>query len=345
MKKATFILSVLMLIIISVSYAQVAKSGYKVSNRIHLDGDGGWDYLTMDEATSRLYISHGTIVQVLDVNEKKVAGTIPDTKGVHGITLARDINKGFISNGKDTSVTVFDLKTLQVITKVKVTGNNPDAILYDPFSHRVFTFNGRSSNSTVIDANSNKVTGTIVLPGKPEFSVTDGNGKIYVNIEDKSQLCRINPMTLAIEKTWSVAPGEEPSGLAIDIKNHRLFAVCGNKLMIVLDADNGKVVSKLDIGDGVDGVSFDPVLKRVYSSNGEGTMTIVQEENKDTFKVLENFQTQKGARTITINPQTHKLYLPAAEFEAAPAATAENPRHRPAVKPNTFTILEIEPME
>ncbi|MEI7660880.1 MAG: YncE family protein [Bacteroidota bacterium] len=344
MRKSALIISILTLLSISVSYSQIIKTGYKITNRIHLDGDGGWDYLTMDDATARLYISHGTIVQVLDVNEKKVAGTIPDAKGVHGIALAGDINKGFISNGKDTSVTVFDLKTLQVIIKVKVTGNNPDAVLYDPFSHRVFTFNGRSSNSTVIDAHSNKVIGTIALPGTPEFSVADGTGKIYVNLEDKSQVCMINPITLAVEKTWSVAPGEEPSGLAIDVENHRLFAVCGNKMMIVLDADNGKVVSKLDIGDRVDGVSFDPALKRIYSSNGDGTMTVVQEENKDTFKVLENFPTQKGAKTITINPKTHRLYLSTAEFEAAPAATTQNPRPRPSVKPNTFTILEIEPM-
>jgi DNA-binding beta-propeller fold protein YncE len=283
------------------------------------------------------------IVQVLDVNNKKVAGTIPDTKGVHGITLARDLNKGFISNGRDTSVTVFNLKSLQVITKVKVTGNNPDAILYDPFSHKVFTFNGRSSNSTVIDAASNKVTGTIDLPGKPEFSVTDGKGKIYVNIEDKSQVCMINPVTLKVEKTWAVAPGEEPSGLAIDTRNHRLFAVCGNKLMIVLDADDGKVIAKLDIGDRVDGVAFDPGLQRAYSSNGEGTMTVVQEVDKDTFKVLENFPTLKGARTITLNPQTHRIYMPFAEFGEAPAATPENPRPRPAIKPGTFTILEVEP--
>lgn len=344
MKKSTLVLTLLLVISISNAFAQIAKSGYRIVNKIHLDGDGGYDYLTIDDVTSRLYISHGTIVQVLDVNEKKVVGTIPDTKGVHGIALAKDLNKGFISNGRDTSVTVFDLKTLQVITKVKVTGNNPDAILYDPFSHKVFTFNGRSSNSTVIDPNSNKVIGTIDLPGKPEFSVTDGKGKVYANLEDKSQVCLINPIILKVEKTWSVSPGEEPSGLAIDSKEHRLFVVCGNKLMIVLDADNGNVVSKLDIGDRVDGVSYDPALKRIYSSNGEGTMTVVQEENKDSFKVVENFPTQKGARTITLNPKTHRIYLPVAEFETTPSATKENPRPRPPVKANTFTILEIEPM-
>ena len=184
MKKTPLVFILLMLINVSTAFTQVAKSGYRISNRIHLEGEGGWDYMSMDDATSRLYISHSTIVQVLDVNGKKVVGTIPDTKGVHGIALARDLNKGFISNGKDTSVTVFDLKTIQVITKIKVTGNNPDAILYDSFTHRVFTFNGKSSNSTVIDANTNKVIGTIDLGGKPEFSVCDGRGKVFVNFEE-----------------------------------------------------------------------------------------------------------------------------------------------------------------
>ena len=344
MKKIAFILNFVLLMGISTAFAQLAKSGYRIADRIHLDGDGGYDYLTMDASTSRLYISHGTIVQVLDVKEKKVIGTIPDTKGVHGIALATDLNKGFISNGRDTSVTVFDMKTIQVITKVKVTGNNPDAILYDPFSHKVFTFNGRSSNSTVIDANSNKVIGTIELPGKPEFSVTDGKGKIFVNLEDKSQICMINPTTQKVEATWPIAPGEEPSGFAIDVKDHRLFSVCGNKMMIILNADNGNVVARLEIGERVDGVAYDPGLKRAYSSNGEGTMTVVQKTDKDTFRVLENFPTQKGARTITLSTETHRIYMPFAEFEAAPAATKDNPRPRPSVKANTFTILEVEPM-
>ena len=333
-----------MLFAISSAFAQPKIPGYKISDKIHLDGDGGWDYLTMDDSTSRLFISHGMIVQVLDVKENKVVGVIPDTKGVHGIALARELNKGFISNGRDTSVTVFDLKTLRVITKIKVTGNNPDAILYDPYSHKVFTFNGRSSNSTAIDANSDKVIGTIELPGKPEFSVSDGKGKIYVNIEDKSQLCMINPLTLKVEQTWSVSPGEEPSGLALDIENHRLFSVCGNKLMIVLDADNGKVITKIDIGEGVDGVAFDPGLKRIYSSNGEGNLTVVQQEDKNTYKVMETLPTQRGARTITLSPKTHHIYLPVAEYGEAPAATTENPHPRPPAKENTFTILEIEPL-
>jgi DNA-binding beta-propeller fold protein YncE len=344
MKKLASILVLVILFITGTSFAQGSHSAYKIADKIHLDGDGGWDYLVVDDSTSRLFVSHGTIVQVIDVNEKKVIGTIPDTKGVHGIALARDLKKGYISNGKDTSVTVFDLKTLQLISKLKVTGNNPDAILYDAFSHKVFTYNGRSSNATVIDANTDKVIGTIALPGKPEFSVTDGKGKIFVNIEDKSQVCQINPVTLNVEKTWSVSPGEEPSGLALDIMDQRLFVVCGNKLMIVLDADNGNIVAKLEIGDGVDGVAYDPVLKRIYSSNGDGTLTVVQEENKDTFRVLENFPTQKGARTISLSHKTHRIYLPVAEYEEAPPATKDNPHPRPTAKPGTFRILVVEPL-
>ena len=338
MKKANFALSLLMLCCVSFSSAQ---SNYRIVNKIHIDGNGGWDYITMDEATSRIYVSHGNEMNVVDITTSKVIGTIPDTKGVHGIALAKDLDKGFISNGRDTSVTITDLKTLKFIEKVKVTGNNPDAILYDPISHKVFTFNGRSSNSTVIDAKTNKVIGTIKLIGKPEFPVNGLAGKIYVNIEDKNSISVINVNTLKVEQTWSIAPGESPSGLAIDIKNKRLFSVCENKLMVVVDYITGKVITTVKIGEGVDGVSFDPGLNRVYSSNGEGTMTVVQEKDANTFTVLENVATQKGARTITVNTKTHKLYLPTAGYGEAPAATAQNPHPRAAVKPGTFEVIEI----
>lgn len=341
MKKFCFALSCLILAGFSFSFSQVVPSKYTISNKIHLEGEGGWDYLSVDDLASRLYISHGTIVQVVDLTTNKLVGTIPDTKGVHGIAIAADLGKGFISDGRDSAVTIFNLKTLEVTGKVKVTGANPDAILYDPFSKKVFTYNGRSSNATVLDAQTGRVIGTIALPGKPEFSATDKNGKVFVNIEDKSLICVIDPMTLKVLSTWPIAPGEEPSGLAFDAKNHRLFSACGNKLMMVVDSDNGKVVAKLDIGDGVDGAAFDPDLQRAYSSNGQGTMTVVQEENKNSFKVLENVITARGARTITVNPKTHKIYLPCAEYEPAPAATAENPRPRPTAKPGSFMILEI----
>ena len=296
---------------------------------------------TSMEQQSVLVTSHYNKQDVIDVTTNKLVGTIPDTKGVHGITLAKDLNKGFISNGRDTSVTIIDLKTLKIIAKVKVTGNNPDAILFDPYSQKVFTFNGRSSNSTVIDAKTNKVIGTIKLSGKPEFPVSDLKGKIFVNIEDKNSISVINVNTLKVEHTWPVAPGESPSGLAIDLANHRLFSVCENKMMVVVDYLTGKVVTTLKIGGGVDGVSFDPGLKRVYSSNGEGTMTVVLEKDANTFNVLENVPTQKGARTITVNTKTHKLYLPTAEYNEAPAPTTENPHPRASVKPGTFIVLEV----
>jgi len=338
MKKITCIFGLMILLCANFSFAQ---TNYRILNKIHVEGEGGWDYITIDESASRLYVSHGNAVNVLDLTTNKLIGTIPDTKGVHGITLAKDLDKGFISNGRDTSVTIIDLKTLQFIAKVKVTGNNPDGILYDPYSQRVFTFNGRSSNSTVIDAKTNKVIGTIKLSGKPEFPVTDLTGKIFVNIEDKNSISAINVNTLKVEQTWSVAPGESPSGMAIDLRNHRLFSVCENKLMVVSDYQTGKIVTTLKIGGGVDGVSFDTELKRIYSSNGEGTMTVVQEKDANTFTVLENFPTQKGARTITLNSNTHKIYLPTAEYNEAPAPTAQNPRPRASVKPGTFTVLEV----
>ena len=210
------------------------------------------------------------------------------------------------------------------------------------YSNKVFTFNGGSSNSTVIDAKSMQVIGTIPLDGKPEFAVTNLAGKIYVNIEDKSEIAEINSSTNQVEQVWSIAPGEEPSGLAIDNENHRLFAVCGNKLMVIVDAEDGHVITTVPIGERVDGAAFDNTLKRAYSSNGEGTITVVQEENKDSFKVLDNITTQKGARTIRISQKTHHLYLPTAEFEPPPEPTPENPHPRPTIKAATFVILDVE---
>lgn len=315
---------------------------YKVIDKIKLDGDGGWDYLIADELTGRLFISHGTMVQVIDTKTKKLLGVIPDTKGVHGIAIAHELNKGFISNGKDTSVTVFDLKTLKTLNKVKITGLNPDAILYDKFSGKVFVYNGRSKNATVLDAKTDKIIETIPLEGKPEFSVTDEKGKIYVNIEDKNLLTVINATTLKVEQNWPITGGEEPTGLALDNKTHRLFTVCGNKVMIVMDALTGKVIATLPIGDGCDGVAFEPSTNRAYSSNGEGTITVVQEENENNFKVIETIQTQKGARTICINPKTHHIYLATGDYEAPPAATKENPHPRPQAKAGSFVILDIE---
>jgi len=318
-----------------------AQSDYKLVNRIHVEGDGGWDYISIDDVNGRIFVSHSMVAQAIDIKTEKLTGTIPDTKGIHGIAFAPLLNKGFTSNGKDSSVTVFNLKTLEIITKIKVTGKNPDAILYDPFSQKIFTFNGGSSNATVIDAKENKVVATIPLDGKPEFPVTDGKGKVFVNIEDKSYINVINSLTLKVDQRWPLAPGEEPSGLAFDVQNHRLFSVCSNKLMVITDSGTGKVIASLPIGNRCDGVAFDPGNKRVYSSNGEGTITVVQEEDKDTFKVLETVTTQPGARTITLDKATHHLYLPTAEYLSAPSA--EN--RRPPLKPDSFVILDIETLK
>ena len=321
--------------------AIMAQSNYKIVNKIHVEGEGGWDYLNVDEVNGTLFVSHGAVAQAINMKTGKLLGTIPDTKGIHGIAIANDLNKGFTSNGGDSSVTVFNLKTFEVITKIKINARNPDAILYDPFSKKVFTFNGGSSNSTVIDAKENKVLATIPLDGKPEFSATDDKGKVFVNIEDKSVINVINSSTLKVEQHWSIAPGEEPSGLALDNQNHRLFSVCGNKLMVVTDAETGKVITTLPIGDHCDGVAFDTDKKRAYSSNGEGSITVVQEVSNTSFKVLETFKTQPGARTIAIDKTTHHLYLSTAEFESAPS---ENNR-RPAIKPNSFKILDVETLK
>ncbi len=341
MKKLVFVFAAIFLSFL-VATGQNPAAGYKIVQRIHLDGEGFWDYLNANDATGMLYVSHGKVVHVVDLNTGKSVTTITDVNGVHGIAVAPEFNKGYISNGSGDNVTVFNLKDFSIIGKIALTGKNPDAIMYEPFSKTIITWNGRSSNATVIDVNTDKVIQTIPLAGKPEASVSDGNGKVYVNIEDKSSVSMINVKTWKVEQTWSISPGEEPSGLAIDTETHRLFSAT-DKLMVVLDAETGKVVTTIPTGGRVDGAGFDPVLKRAYSSCGEGVLTVIQEDNKDTFRVLENVPTQSGARTISVSAKTHRIYLPTAEFGPAPEKTADNPRPRPNMKPGTFTVLVLEP--
>ena len=340
MKKLNFILA--SMVVATNFYGQVAPTEYKITKKINTGGDKGWDYLIVDEPTQRLFVSHGTVTQVVDIKKGLLLNTIQDTKGVHGIAIANDLNKGFISNGKDTSVTIFDLKTLDIITKTKITWLNPDAILYDEFSHKVFVYNGKTDNATVIDAKTNKVVETIKLTGKPEFSVTDGKGKIYVNIEDKNSITCINATTLKVENNWSITPGDEPTGLAIDIGNHRLFAVCGNKMMVVVNSDDGKIITTVPIGDGCDGVIFNEVKKHIVTSNGDGTLTVIKQENANKYNVIETLTTQKGARTIALDKATNQLFLPTAEYGETPAVTPENQHPRPSIKPNSFVILVVE---
>jgi hypothetical protein len=311
-----------------------------VIDKIHLGGEGGWDYLTVDSAARRLYVSHGTHVMVVDIDAGKLAGDIPDTPGVHGIALAPKLNRGFISSGRANTATIFDLKTLQALGKV-ITGTNPDAIQYDPFSKRVLTFNGRSHDATVFDAATGEVAGTIALGGKPEFATTDGQGKVYVNIEDTGEVAEIDSQKLTVVKRTSIKPCEEPSGMGLDAAHHRVFSVCGNKIMTVLDAEAGKVIATVPIGGGTDGAGFDAGTGLAFSSNGEGTLTVVRESSPGKFEVAETVTTQRGARTMALDPKTHNIYLPTAEFGPAPAPTPDVPRPRPTPIKDSFTVLVV----
>jgi DNA-binding beta-propeller fold protein YncE len=328
-------------VVIATSSLAFAPAKYEIKQKYVLGGEGGWDYLTYDSAGKRLFISRGTHVMVVDPAKGSVVGDIPDTTGVHGIALAQDLGKGFTSNGRDNSVTVFDLKTLKTTGKIKIEAENPDAILYDPASQRVFTFNGRSKNATVIDAAKEAVAATIPLDGKPEFAVSDGKGMVFVNIEDKSELTQIDAKNAKVVKSWPLAPCEEPSGLAMDQKTRRLFAGCSNKMMAVINADTGKVVTTAPIGPGVDANAFDPETQLAFSSNGgDGTLTVVHEDSPDKFSVVENAATQKFARTMALNTSNHEVYVVTAEIEEAPPAK-EGERPRRAMKPGTFTLLVL----
>ena len=308
--------------------------GYHIVNQIKIGGDGGWDYLTMDNSARRLYISHATKVVVIDVDARTVAGEIQNTPGVHGIAIATDLNRGFTSNGRANTVTIFDLKTLNPIGEVK-TGKNPDAIQYDPVSHKLYTFNGGSNDATVIDAKTGAVEGTIALGGKPEFSVADEKGKIYVNIEDTAEIVEIDAAQRKQTKRYSLKPCESPSGLAMDTAKRRLFSVCENEMMAISDPGSGKVIATPATGKGADGAGFDPGSGFAFSSNGgSGTLSVVQE--KSGKWEVENVPTKKGARTMTIDRKTHAVYLPAAAYGPAPA----NAKRAPLV-PGSFELLIV----
>jgi len=327
-----------LVVIVAPTFA--AESNYRVLKRVQLGGEGGWDLLALDSDAGKLYISRSTRVMVVDINSEKIVGEIPDTPGVHGIAVAKDLNRGFISAGKLDSAVVFDLQTLKIIGQVK-TGSNPDAILYDSATKRVFVFNGRSKNVTVIDAGTLKVAGTIELRGKPELASAAGNGKIFVNIEDTGEVLEIESSKLEVSKRFSIKPCEEPSGIGYDPLHHHIFSGCHNKIMTVLDTETGQVISTLPIGEGVDGNGFDPVTGLAFSSNGDGTLTIVKEISPGSFKVVETVKTERGSRTMIIDPKSHNIYLPVAAFSPAPAATPEVPRPRPVMIKDTFGLLVV----
>jgi DNA-binding beta-propeller fold protein YncE len=314
-----------------------AQKEFKVTNRIKLGGEGFWDYLTYDEDGQRLFITRGSHVMVVDSKTLKLASDIPDLAAIHGVALAPELNRGFISNGGNDTVTVFDLKTLNKLGSVKV-GERPDAILYDPFSKRVFTFNARSQDSSVIDAASGKVMGTVALGGKPEFPVTDAKGKLYVNIEDKSQISEIDVTKLSVLNTWPIGPCQEPSALAFDVEHHRLFAGCHNKMTAVVDSDSGKVVTTVPIGEGVDAARFNPNTQEIFMSCGEGVLTILHEDTPDKYAVRQNLPTAKGARTMALDKQNDIAYLVTAQREDKPVA----PGQRPAMVPGSFELIVVK---
>jgi DNA-binding beta-propeller fold protein YncE len=308
---------------------------------IAIGGEGGWDYLSVDTAARRLYVSHATKVVVVDIDKEAVVGEIAPALGVHGIAVAPDLGRGFVSNGREAAVSIVDLKTLQIVGTVK-TGENPDAILYEPVHQEVYAFNGRGKSATVFDAKTGAVRATIPLPGKPEFAVFDEKaGRIYNNIEDTSQLVAIDPATHAVVATWPIAPGVEASGLALDPATHRLFVGCSNNLMLMLDATNGKVLASVAIGPGVDANAFDPGTGLAFASSGDGTLTVARPEAGDKLTVVQTLTTPKRSRTMTLDPTTHRLYVAAAEF-APPTAGPDGRPQRPQVVPGTFKVVVYE---
>jgi YVTN family beta-propeller protein len=311
------------------------SSGYHVVKTLPIAGNEGWDYIVVDSDARRVYVSHSSHVVVLDADTYAEVGSIPDTQGVHGIAIAAELGRGFISNGRANTVTIFDTKTLKTLSTVSA-GKNPDAIVYDAGTKRVFTMNGSSKDTTAINAGDGSVAGTLALGGKPEFAVADGKGSIFVNIEDTSELVQFDPQNLKVLHRWPLAPCKEPSGMAADLKTRRLFLGCDNKMMAVINADTGKVIATPAIGDGVDANAFDPDSNLAFASNGEGTLTVVHEDSADKFTVVENVPTKKSARTMALDLKTHNIFLPAAEFDA-PAAG----ERRGKMKPGSFVILVV----
>jgi len=285
---------------------------YQVIKKIPIAGEGSWDYLTVDESARRLYVSHGTQVEVLDVDSGAIVGKIPNTPGVHGIAIAAELGRGFVSNGQSSTVSIFDLKTLKTIAEVP-TGKKPDAIIYDPATSRVFAFNGGSNSATAIQAADGKVAGTVDLGGGPEFAAADGSGYVYDNLEDESLVLKINARSLKVEQRWPTAPCTAPSSMAMDRPNRRLFIGCRSKVMAVMNADTGQVITTLRIGDHVDATAFDPDSRLIFNSNGEGTITVIHQDSPDKYSVVENVKTLPRAKTMALDPKTHQLFLSTAE--------------------------------
>jgi DNA-binding beta-propeller fold protein YncE len=321
---------------------RAAEGPFKLIKEISIGGEGGWDYLSVDTAAKRLYVTHATKVVVIDVASNEVVGEIADTPGVHGFALAPDLGRGFPSNGRESKAGIVDLKSL--LTSVKVeTGQNPDAILYEPTHKDVYVFNGRGKSATVFDATSGAVTATIPLPGKPEFAVVDIKaGRIYNNIEDTSSVVVIDTATHTLVATWPIAPGEEASGLAIDLVNHRLFVGCSNSMMVMMDSTTGKVLSTIPIGPGVDANAFDPGLGYAFASSSDGTLTVASVNTSGKLTLVQTLATPPRSRTMTLDPTTHRLYVSAADFKPGVAGPDGKPG-RPQIIPGSFRVMVYGP--
>jgi DNA-binding beta-propeller fold protein YncE len=321
--------SLFLLATVSVAAAPV---DYHLVKTIPVQGDGGWDYLAVDEAARRVYVSHATKVDVLDADTGEFKGQVADTAGVHGIALAPELGRGFSSNGRSNDVTVFDLKSLKPLGTV-TTGKNPDAIIYDRATRRVFAFNGASASVTVIDAADSNVAGTVELGGKPEFAAADGTGHVFVNLEDKEEVVKLDARGLKVLERWPIAPAKTPVSMAIDAGNHRLFVGCRSKALLILNTETGKVVASVPIGDRVDASAYDSKLKLIFSSCGDGTVSVVHQDSPDKYTALDSVKSRPGAKTMALDPKAHRLFLPAAEYKPAPGAA------RPAMIPGSFVVL------
>jgi YVTN family beta-propeller protein len=322
-----------------------AQEPYKFLTEIPVGGEGGWDILTIDSEAGRLYLSHSTKVVVVDLDHNTLVGEIGDTPGVHAFMPVPELQRGFSSNGKESKSSVVDLTSLKTISKLE-TGQNPDAIAYEPQRGEVYIFNHTGNSATVIDAKQAKVVATIPLGGGPEFAVADSAaGRVYCNIEDKSEVAVIGAAKHEVVARWSVAPGTEPSGIALDAAHHRLFATCHNKMMVMLDTETGKVVATVPIGAGVDGCAFDDATQLAFASCGEGITTIAKEEMPDKLTVVQTLKTERGARTMTLDPKTHRIYLPSAQFQPPPSPAPGASPARPTIVPNTLKLLVYGPAE
>jgi len=315
---------------------------YHLVKSVLLGGEGGWDYLSFDSLGHRLFIARQTRVLVVNPDDGTLLGEIPGLNGAHGVALANAQGRGFATSGRDSSVVMFDLRTLAVLGRIPA-GDDADAILFDPSTRRIYTFNGDAGTSTVIDPGTGTAVGTIPLGGKPEFGVAAGDGTLFVNIEDQAKVAEIDGAAGKVRRQWSLAPCESPTGLAIDRVHHVLFSGCRNKVMAISDATSGRLLTTVPIGEGVDGCAFDPGTQLAFASNGDGTLTVIHEDTPTTFSVVSNAETRRGARTLSLDPASHRVYTATADFGPPPAPTPERPHPRASIVPGTFVLLMLEP--